>query len=130
MRFQGQLPLAVLAGLILLAAILSVQEGIHLSWILPVLLLFQMPREMRESRVVVDKDGVNIGGAGVLAWVEVESLANRGWTRAVFSLKDGTRKNVSTLDWPPWRRQRFYALLARRGIGSVQSPSTSGRISW
>ncbi len=116
LRFQGRSHIFSLVILILFAIVLSVLEGFHWSWILPLLLLSQTPRQRRESRVVVDEDGVSVGAVSVLVWAEVESLARRGWTRATFTLKDGKKQRLSTLDWPLRQRERFYALLAARGL--------------
>ncbi len=116
LRFQGRSHVYSLVMLILFAIVLSVLEGFHWSWVLPLLLLFDMPHQMRQSRVVVDEDGVSVGSASVVVWAEVESLARRGWTRAIFSLKNGKKKSLLTLDWPLRQRQQFYALLAARGL--------------
>jgi len=119
MRFRTQAFIAqviTLMGQIVIASFLSSTLGHYWFWIFPVLLLCLLPRSYRQSQVVIDDVGVKMGNRTIIAWEEVDSLAKRRWTRAVFALTNGRTKSLSTFDWPDESKNEFYALLEKKGI--------------
>lgn len=105
-----------LAVQVFVATVFSIANGTYWLWICPALFLFSMPMARKRSWVVVDDDGVRVGGKTSLLWAEIESLAERRWARAVFVLKDGERKSLWTTDWPTEHKEEFYSLLKKRGL--------------
>jgi hypothetical protein len=68
-------------------------------WICPVLISVGISRAKRRAWVVVEDERVKVGGKIIILWIEVESLAKRGWMRVVFVLKEGRMKSLWTSDW-------------------------------
>jgi|GEM_PF-4694691 len=119
MRFRNQTFAVHVYNLVLQivgAILFSCIEGNYWCWILPAFMLFLIPQAWRQAVVVVDDDGVKVGGKTRILWTDIESLAKRGWTRAVFMLRDGRRKSLSMFDWPTERRDEFYALIEKIGL--------------
>jgi hypothetical protein len=101
---------------IFVALMVSLDHGASWYWICPAVMLLLIPQVKKRSWVIVDEEGVYVGGTTSVLWAEVVSLAKRGWMRTVFVLKDGGRESLWTSDWPTERKEEFYELLRKRGL--------------
>lgn len=111
-----QLALFSLFSLIIIAFIHSMVYGHYWSWVAPFFNLLLLPRTRKQSWVVIDDAGVEIGGENKLEWINVASLAKKGRIRAVFQMKDGTRKSLDMLSWSRENRKQFYTFLEGKGL--------------
>jgi hypothetical protein len=100
----------------IVAWFLSNLQGYYWYWLVPAVLLVLLPRVWKNALVTVNDVGVKVGGKTVLVWGDTASLAKRGWTRAVFNLKDGSRRSLQTFDWPAHQTEEFHALLQKKGL--------------
>ena len=103
-------------GQAFLAWIFSKQLGAYWYWIMPLFLLVGLPRAKRLSVVEIDDEEIREGGKTVLQWNQVSTLAKRGWTRAVFAMRNGKKKSISTFHWPVEHTESFYELLSAKGF--------------
>ncbi len=98
----------------IIALFVSWLHGYYWYWIIPLCQLLVLPRVNKQSWVIIDEAGVKEGDRIHVLWTEIESLAKRGWTRAVFNMRDGRRKSLSTFDWPAEKRDQFYEFLEHK----------------